>query len=91
MAKRKIKSIKSELLKKSREAMLSAVEIYNNPQITFKAETFITLAIIAWTYLLHAYYRENNIEYRYFHKEGKRNFMTKRNTVLLKDGNLRLV
>ena len=65
MAKRKIKSIKSELLKKSREAMLSAVEIYNNPQITFKAETFITLAIIAWTYLLHAYYRENNIEYRY--------------------------
>ncbi len=77
MAKRKIKSIKSELLKKSREAMLSAVEIYNNPQITFKAETFITLAIIAWTYLLHAYYRENNIEYRYFHKEGKRKLYDK--------------
>lgn len=41
---------KTELLIKSREAMMSAVQLYNNPQITFKSETFITLAIIAWTY-----------------------------------------
>ncbi len=38
---------KTELLIKSREAMMSAVQLYNNPQITFKSETFITLAIIA--------------------------------------------
>ena len=25
--------------------MLSAVQVYNNPQITFKSETFITLAV----------------------------------------------
>ena len=41
---------KLELITKSREAMMSAVQIYNNPQITFKAETFISLAIISWTY-----------------------------------------
>ena len=28
---------RQELIVKSREAMLSAVQIYNNPQITFKS------------------------------------------------------
>jgi len=46
--------------------MISAVQIFNSPNITFKAESFIVLSIIARTYLLHAYYRNNNIEYRYF-------------------------
>lgn len=53
---RKIGSVKKELAIKAREAMLSAVQIYNNPNIQFKSETFIVLSIIAWTYLLHAYY-----------------------------------
>ena len=61
-----------ELLVKSREAMMSAVQIYNNPQITFKSETFISLAVISWTYLLHAYYANNNVDCRYFHKNGKK-------------------
>lgn len=64
--KRRVKSIKSELLIKSREAMLSAVQIFNNPNIHFKSESFIVLSNIAWMYLLHAYYREKDIEYRYF-------------------------
>lgn len=72
MAKRSVKSIKDELIKKSREAMLAAVQIYNNPQITFKAETFVTLAIISWTYLLHAYYRQQGIDYRYYKQTEKR-------------------
>lgn len=63
---------KVELILKSREAMLTAVQVYNNPQITFKSETFITLGIISWTYLLHAYYANNNIDYRYYHQKGKR-------------------
>jgi hypothetical protein len=63
---------KMELLVKSREAMMSAVQIYNNPQITFKSESFISLAIISWTYLLHCYYSNNNIDYRYFHNNGKK-------------------
>lgn len=62
---RRIKSVKTELVKKAREAMLAAVQLYNNPQVTFKAESFITLSVIGWTYLLHAYYRDNNINYRH--------------------------
>ena len=46
MAKKKLYSVKDELIKKSREAMMAAVQIYNNPNVTFKAESFITLSII---------------------------------------------
>ncbi len=52
--RRSVKSIKDELIKKSREAILAAVQIYNNPLITFKSEAFITLSMIGWTYLMHA-------------------------------------
>ncbi len=68
---RKIWSLKEELLAKSREAMLCAVSIFNNPNIQFKSESFIVLSNIAWMYLLHAYYREKNIEHRYFKQTGK--------------------
>lgn len=72
MRKKKIGSVKNELLTKAREAMLSAVQIYNNPLILFKSETFIVLAVIAWTYLLHAYYWSLKIDYRYFSLSNKR-------------------
>ena len=77
MSNRSVKSIKVELIKKSREAMLSAVQIYNNPQTTFKTESFITLSIIAWTYLLHAYFRKEKIDYRYHKMVGKRKVFDK--------------
>jgi len=64
--RRRLFSIKEELLCKSREAALAAVQVFNNPNITFKAEIFVVLMHIAWTYLLHAYYRSKGIEYRYF-------------------------
>lgn len=70
--KRKIGSIKNELIQKSRESMLAAVQIFNNPNVQFKSESFIVLAIIAWTYLLHAYYRDKKIEYRYFEQKSKK-------------------
>ena len=63
---------KFELVTKSREAALSATQTFNNPHILFKSETFTILMIIAWTYLLHAHYRENKVEYRYFEQRGKR-------------------
>lgn len=50
-------SVRKHLLIKSREAMMAAVQIYNNPLISFKSESFIVLSNIAWTYLLHAYYK----------------------------------
>jgi hypothetical protein len=72
MHKRKIGSVKIELLRKSREAMLSAVQIFNNPNILFKAESFIVLSIVSWTYLLHAYYRSKKIDYSYYTIKEKR-------------------
>lgn len=69
--------IKSELLKKSREAALAAVQIFNNPNITFKAESYVVLMIIAWTYLLHAHFRDQKIDYRYCKQSGKRRIFVK--------------
>lgn len=73
MAKRKrtVGSVKSELIVKSREAALCAIRTFNDPQVTFKSETFIVLMVIAWTYLLHAYYRAKGVEYRYYQKPAK--------------------
>jgi len=70
--RRRIGSIKSELVNKSRESALAAVQVFNNPQISFKSELFIVIMHIAWTYLLHAYYRDKKIDYRYFNQNGKR-------------------
>lgn len=72
MRQRSVGSIKAELLSKSREAALSAIRIYNDPQVTFKSESYIVLMVIAWTYMLHAYYRDKQIEYRYFRQGQKR-------------------
>jgi len=73
MAKRKRRfgSVSAELVKKAREAMLTAVQIYNSPQIEFKSELFIITTVIAWTYLLHAFYRKKGVEYRQFRQTGK--------------------
>lgn len=73
---RKVGSVKTELVKKSREAALAAVQIFNNPNMRFKSESYIVLMNIAWTYLLHAYYREKRIEYRYFDLVNKRKKFT---------------
>ena len=70
--KRTLYSERRDLIEKAREAMLSAVQIYNNPLINFKTESFIVLSVIAWTYLLHAHYRSKRIDYRYFTRAHKR-------------------
>lgn len=68
---RRVHSVSDELIHKSREAALAAVQIFNNPQITFKSEMFIVLMNIAWTYMLHAHFRKLGTEYRYFDQKGK--------------------
>ena len=70
--KRRVGSIQAELLAKSREAALNAVQSFNNPLTTFKTETFIVLMVIAWMYLLHAYYKKKHVDYRYYQKKPKR-------------------
>ncbi len=69
---RRVFSVKEELLKKSREAALAAVQVFNNPNVTFKSETYVVLMVVAWTYLLHAHYRQKGIDYRYFTQGAKR-------------------
>lgn len=54
-----------ELLVKSREAMIHAVQGYNNPRTYFKSEGFIVLAVIAFTYLLHWHYRRHSVDIRH--------------------------
>ena len=74
MAKRQrsIGSLRRELVLKSREAALTAIRVFNDPQVSFKSETFIVLMMIAWTYLLHAHYRGKQVEYRYYKQGPKR-------------------
>jgi hypothetical protein len=72
MRKRSIGSLRTELISKSREAALAAIRVFNDPQVQFKSETFIVLMIIAWTYLLHAYYRGKGVDYRYYRQAKTR-------------------
>ena len=58
-----------QLVQKASEAMKTAVGIFNNPQVRWKSETYIVNAIIAWTYLLHAFFMTKGIDYRYM-KDG---------------------
>jgi len=69
---KRVSSIQKELREKSKECVLAAVKIFNDPLIRFKTESFIVLMIIAWTYLLHSYYRSKAIDYRYFKNNIKR-------------------
>ncbi|MCF8356897.1 MAG: DUF3644 domain-containing protein [Melioribacteraceae bacterium] len=59
-----------ELLTKARESALLAVEIYNKPAVKFKTGAYISLMIIAWTALFHAYYLKKRTK-PYF-KKGRR-------------------
>jgi hypothetical protein len=57
---------------KAREAALAAIRVFNDFLVTFKSETFIVLMVIAWTYLLHAYFRSKRVDYRYYTQAPKR-------------------
>lgn len=58
-----------ELLIKARESMIAAVHTFNSAGLTFRAELFIVTAVIAWTYLLHAWFRREGIDYRHTRTE----------------------
>jgi hypothetical protein len=65
--------VRHALLEKSREAALTAVQTYNNPLVKFKSESFIVLMMIAWTYLLHAHYSHEKVDFRYLdHDPGSK-------------------
>lgn len=59
-----------ELLIKAREAMIAAVHTFNGAGLTFRAELFIVTIVIAWTYLMHAYFRREGVDCRYRDANG---------------------
>lgn len=54
-----------ELIIKAREAMIAAVHTFNSAGLFFRAELFIVTSVIAWTYLMHAYYKRESVDYRH--------------------------
>ena len=66
LRKGKTKSI----LESSIDSALLAVEIYNKPRTVFRCEGYITLMIMAWTRLFHAYFH-HTIGNRYYYKNKK--------------------
>jgi|HubBroStandDraft_6_1064221.scaffolds.fasta_scaffold85903_2 hypothetical protein len=66
-----------ELLLKAREAMIAAVHVFNSAGLTFRGELFIVTVIIAWTYLLHAWFKKQGIDYRHTVNENGKNVVAK--------------
>ena len=54
-----------ELLIKSREAMLAAIQTFNSGGLNFRSELFIVTAMIAWTYAMHSWFKKEGIDYWY--------------------------
>lgn len=59
-----------ELVTKSREAALLAVQVYNNPVLQFRTPSFIVHMVIAYTAMFHAIFEEEGTDYRYYGNEG---------------------
>jgi hypothetical protein len=66
-----------ELLVKAREAMISAVHTFNSAGLTFRSELFIVTAVIAWTYLLHAWFKREGIDYRHTKNQNGQKVVSK--------------
>lgn len=64
------KSIVKQLLKKSIDSAMLAIEFYNKPGVSFRTEGFITIMCIAWTSLFHAYFLKNSIKPYYAKKSA---------------------
>ena len=71
---KRVPTIVKQLLQKARDSAMLAVEYYNKPAVSFKSEGYITMMIIAWNSLFHAYFLKNKIKpfYRKKSAEGKR-------------------
>lgn len=59
------------ILESSIDSALLAVEIYNKPRASFRSEAFISLMVISWTRLFHAYFH-HTIGDKYYYKDKKK-------------------
>ncbi len=58
-------------LDKARNSSLLAVEVYNKPAVPFKSSAYISLMIIAWTSIFHAYFLAKGKFPYVRHKNGR--------------------
>lgn len=61
-----------QLLDKSRDAAILAVDVYNKPSTRFRSEGFIVMMNVAWTSLFHAYFQRSGVKYFYREKGSRR-------------------
>lgn len=61
-------------LDSSVDSALLAVEVYNKPRTTFRTQAYISLMIIAWTRLLHAYLNLTIGDKYYYKKKGSNRY-----------------
>lgn len=59
-----------DLIDKARESALLAVQVYNNPLVTFRTPGYLALMHIAFTALFHSIFEYRNIEYIYKNDDG---------------------
>lgn len=59
------------LLDKSRESALLAVQIYNNPLVSFRAPGYVVHMVIAFTALFHAIFEYKGVDYSFKMPDGR--------------------
>jgi hypothetical protein len=63
-----------QILDSSIDSALLAVEIYNKPRTPFRIENYISLMIIAWTRLFHAYFYHTKGDVFYYKKKNSNRY-----------------
>lgn len=70
LRKGKTKSI----LESAVDSALLAVEVFNKPRTSFRTQAFVTLMVIAWTRLFHAYFHQTIGDKYYYKKTGSNRY-----------------
>lgn len=63
-----------QILDSSIDSALLAVDVYNKPRTPFRVENYISLMIIAWTRLFHAYFYHTKGDVFYYKKENSNRY-----------------
>lgn len=63
------------ILESSVDSALLAVEVYNKPRTTFRTEAYVSLMIMAWTRLFHAYFQHTIGDVYYYRKKDSNRYV----------------
>lgn len=64
----------NELFEKSKESVITGIQIYNNPSSKFRTESYLVHMVIAWNSLLQAIFIKKSLEI--YEKNGEGNYIT---------------